>query len=42
METNTEKEAKQEFTVNAKLMNALVNGLSESEFIKVMQSQTAK
>ena len=38
----TEKEAKQYFISNAKAMNALLSGLSESEFIKLMHNKTAK
>ena len=41
-ETDTKKEAKQNFIANAKAMNALLSGLSESEFIKVMHSKSAK
>ena len=41
-DTDTEEEAKQNFKANAKAMNALLSGLSESEFIKVMHSKTAK
>ena len=41
-DTDTEKEAKQDFMANAKAMNALLGGLCESEFIKVMHSKTTK
>ena len=41
-DTNTKKEAKQNFIANAKAMNALLSGPSELEFIKVMHSKTAK
>ena len=40
--TDSEKEAKQDFVANAKAMNALLNGLCEAEFIKVMHNKTAK
>ena len=40
--TDSEKEAKQYFVANAKAMNAILNGLCEAEFIKVMHSKTAK
>ena len=40
--TDPEREAKQEFVANAKAMNAILNGLCEDEFIKVMHSKTAK
>ncbi len=36
------KDEKLEFTFNAKAMNAILNGLAESEFVKVMNLQTAK
>ena len=39
---DTEEEAKQNFRANEKPMNALLRGLSELEFIKVMHSKTAK
>ena len=38
----SEKEAKQDFVANAKAMNAILNGLCEAEFIKVMHNDTAK
>ena len=41
-DTGTEKKSKQDFIANAKEMNALLSGLSESEFIKVMRSKNAK
>ena len=41
-DTNTEKEAKQDFIANAKEMNSLLSGTCESEFIKVMHSKTTK
>ena len=41
-ETNSEKDAKQDFVANAKAMNALLSGLCEAEFIKVMHNKTAK
>ena len=41
-DTNTEKEAKQDFTTNAKAMNALLSGLCEEFFFKVMHNKTAK
>ena len=39
---DSEKEAKQNFVANAKAMNAILNGLCEVDFIKVMHSKTAK
>jgi hypothetical protein len=36
------KDEKLEFTFNAKAMNAILSGLAESEFVKVMNLQTAK
>jgi hypothetical protein len=36
------KDDKLEFTFNAKGMNAILNGLAEAEFVKVMHLQTAK
>ena len=36
--TDSEKEAKQDFVANAKVMNAILNGLCEAEFIKVMHN----
>ena len=41
-DSDTEKEAIQDFIANAKAMNALLNGLCEAEFIKVMHNKTAK
>ena len=41
-ETDSKKDAKQDFVANAKAMNALLNGLCEVEFIKVMHNKTAK
>ena len=41
-DTDTEKDARQNFIANAKAMNALLSSLCESEFIKVMHSVTAK
>jgi len=40
--TDLEKETKQDFVANAKAMNAILNGLCEAEFIKVMHKDTAK
>jgi hypothetical protein len=36
------KDEKLEFTFNAKAMNAILSGLAESEFVKVMNLQTTK
>ena len=36
------KDDKLEFSFNAKGMNAILNGLAETEFVKVMHLQTAK
>ena len=36
------KDEKLEFTLNAKAMNVILSGLAESEFVKVMNHQTAK
>jgi hypothetical protein len=36
------KDDKLEFSFNAKGMNAILNGLVEAEFVKVMHLQTAK
>jgi hypothetical protein len=36
------KDDKLEFSFNAKVMNAILNGLAEAEFVKVMHLQTAK
>ena len=41
-DSNTEKETKQDFVANSKAMNALLSGLCEAEFIKVMHNKTAK
>ena len=41
-DTYTEKQAKQDFIANEKVMNALLRGLCESKLIKVMHSKTAK
>ena len=41
-EMSSDKDDKLEFTTNAKAMNALLSGLSELEFIKVMHCKTAK
>ena len=40
--TDSEKEAKQDFVANAKAINAILNGLCEAYFIKVMHKDTAK
>ena len=40
--TNTEKETKPDFVANVKAMNAILNGLCEAEFIKVMHKDTTK
>ena len=40
--TNSEKEAKKKFVANEKAMNAILNGLCEVEFIKVVHSKTSK
>ena len=40
--TDTKKETKQDFVANAKAMNAILNGLCEADFIKVMHKDTAK
>ena len=40
--TDSDKEAKQDFVANAKAMNAILNGLCEAEFIKVMHNNTTK
>ena len=40
--TDSEKEAKQNFVANAKAMNAILSGLCEVDFIKIMHSKTAK
>ena len=39
---DSEKDAKLDFVANAKAMNALLSGLCEEEFIKVMHKNTAK
>jgi hypothetical protein len=36
------KDDKLEFSFNAKGMNAILNGILEAEFVKVMHLQTAK
>jgi hypothetical protein len=36
------KDDKMEFSFNAKVMNAILNGLSEEEFVKVMHYESAK
>jgi hypothetical protein len=36
------KDDKLEFSFNAKGMNAILNGLAEAEFVKVMHLQTTK
>ena len=41
-DSDTGKEAKQDFIVDEKAMNALLSGLCEAEFIKVMHNKTAK
>jgi len=41
-ENVSEKETKQDFVANEKEMNAILNGLCEAEFIKVMHNETAK
>lgn len=41
-ETTSDKDAKMNFIANAKAMNALLSGLCESQFIKVMHCETAK
>ena len=40
--TDWEKESKQDFVANAKAMNAILNGLCEVKFIKVMHKYTTK
>ena len=40
--TDSEKESKQDFVDNAKAMNAILSGLCEADFIKVMHKDTAK
>lgn len=40
--TSSDKDDKLEFTANAKAMNALLSGLSESKFIKLMHCKTTK
>ena len=39
---DTQEESKKKFRANEKEMNASLNNLSESEFIKVMHSKTTK
>ena len=41
-ESDSEEDAKLDFVANAKAMNALLSGLCEAEFIKVMHNKTAK
>ena len=41
-DSDTENEAKQDFIANSKAMNALLSGLCEAEFIKLMHNKTAK
>ena len=41
-ETTIDKYAKMNFIANAKAMNALLSGLCESEFIKIMHCEIAK
>ena len=41
-DTDTEKEAKQNFIANAKSMNVPLIGQCETKFIKEMHSETAK
>ena len=41
-ESDSEKYAKLDFVANAKAMNALLSGLCEAEFIKVMHNKTTK
>ena len=41
-DTYMEEEAKQNFIANKKVMNALLSGIIELEFIKVMHSDTTK
>ena len=41
-ETDIEKETKQDFVANAKALNAILNGLCEAEFIKVMHKDSTK
>ena len=41
-DSDTEKETKQDFIAIAKAMNALLSGLCEVEFIKLMHNKTAK
>ena len=41
-DTDTKEEAKKNFRANVKAMNALLSGLRESEFIKVMHSKATK
>lgn len=38
----SDKDAKLEFTANSKAMNVLLGGLSELEFIKIMDCKIAK
>ena len=41
-ESDSKKDAKLDFVANAKAMNALLSGLCEAKFIKVMHNKTAK
>ena len=41
-ESDLEKDTKLDFVANAKSMNALLSGLYEAEFIKVMHNNSAK
>ena len=41
-DSNIEKESKQDFIANEKAMNALLSGLCEAEFIKLLHNKTAK
>ena len=40
--TDSEEETKQDFVANAKAMNAILNGLCEAEFIKVMHKEIGR
>ena len=40
--TDSEKETKHDFVANEKTMNAILNGLCEADFIKVMHKDTTK
>ena len=41
-DSDREKQAKQDFIANSKAMNALLSGLCEAKFIKVMHNKTSK